>query len=236
MNPLFNISYGLYILTAKSDKYNGCIINTLMQVTSNPNRISITVNKDNFTTKIIEETGEFNVSILDKTTDFEIVKHFGFSSGKDVYKFDNFCDYKLSENKIPYITKHTNSYISAKVISKLDVDSHLTFVADVTDMAELSNNESVTYSYYQANIKPKPAKTKKNSYVCKVCGYVYEGDDLPEDFVCPICKHGTEAFELQKEVKEPVKKKYVCPTCGYIEESETPIDTCIICGAKMLEQ
>ena len=116
MNPLFNISYGLYILTAKSDKYNGCIINTLMQVTSNPNRISITVNKDNFTTKIIEETGEFNVSILDKTTDFETIKKFGFSSGKDVYKFDNFCDYKLSENKIPYITRTlTSNCISPRV-------------------------------------------------------------------------------------------------------------------------
>lgn len=237
MNALFNISYGLYILTAKTDKYNGCVINTLMQVTSNPNRISITVNKNNYTTQMIEETGEFNVSVLDKTLNFDLIKRFGFSTSKNTNKFDNFYDFKLAQNKIPYITKHTNSYFSAKVVDKLDVGTHIIFVADVLESTVILNNESVTYSYYQQNIKPKPENTNKQSYVCKVCGYVHIGDELPDNFVCPICKHGVEAFEKQTtQANITTKKKYICSTCGYIEESDTPIDTCIICGAKMIEQ
>lgn len=233
MNALFNIPYGLYVLTAKTNKINGCIINTLMQVTSNPNRISVTVNKDNHTTKMIEETGEFNVSILDKTVKFDMFERFGFSSGKDVDKFNNFKDFKIAKNNIPYITTHTNSYFCAKVVDKFDVGTHVIFVADIEESGILSTNESVTYSYYHANIKPKPQKANKKSYVCKICGYVHEEDELPNDFVCPICKHGAEVFELQQVNS---KKKYVCPTCGYSEESEMPIETCIICGAKMQEQ
>lgn len=234
MSALFNISYGLYILTAKADKYNGCVINTLQQVTSNPNRISITVNKDNYTTKMIEQTGKFNVSVLDIDTSFDIIKHFGFSSGKDVDKFIDFKDYKIAKNEIPFITKNTNSYFCAKVVSKLDVGSHIIFVANITDMLKVSTKESVTYAYYQSNIKPKQEKLNSGSYVCKVCGYVHNSDILPNDFICPICKHGVEVFEKQE--KEITKKKYVCPTCGYTEESETPIDSCIICGTKMIEQ
>lgn len=234
MNALFNIPYGLYILTAKTNKYNGCVINTLQQVTSNPNRISITVNKDNYTTKMIEQTGEFNVSILDTSANFDIIKHFGFSSGKDVDKFKDFLDYELAKNGIPYITKHTNSYFCAKVVSKLDVGTHIIFVADIIDSEIISSNKSLTYDYYQSNIKPR-AEQSNNSYVCKICGYVHNSDILPTDFICPICKHGAEVFEKQEQ-KEFTKKKYVCPTCSYSEESETPIDSCIICGAKMQEQ
>lgn len=233
MNALFNIPYGLYILTAKTNKYNGCVINTLMQVTSNPNRISITVNKDNFTTKMIEETGEFNVSVLDISTNFDLIKRFGFKSGKDTDKFSQLNDYKISSNGLPYITKGVNSYFCAKVVNKLDVGTHIIFVADIIESEVISTKETLTYSYYQANIKPKATLNNKNSYVCKICGYVHTEDNLPEDFVCPICKHGAEVFELQKETKEPTKKKYVCPVCGYIEESETEIEKCIICGAKM---
>ena len=236
MNALFNIPYGLYILTAKTEKYNGCIINTLQQVTSNPQRISITVNKDNYTTKMIEQTGEFNVSVLDMTTSFDIIKHFGFSSGKDVDKFKDFKDYTIEKNGIPFITKNTNSYFCAKVVNKLDVGTHFIFVADVVESKIISNNKSVTYDYYQTNIKPRAELNNNNSYVCKICGYVHSSNNLPYDFICPICKHGAEVFELQTEIKETSKKKYVCPTCGYSEDSDKVIETCIICGAKMIEK
>ncbi len=195
MKALFNIPYGLYVLTAKDEKDNGCIINTLQQVTSTPTKISITVNKDNYTTKMIEKTKVFNVSILDKSVSFDLIKNFGFASGKDVNKFENFNDYKLAENGVVYITKHTNSYLSAKVVSQTDVGTHITFVADVTEDVVLSDTESVTYDYYLKNIKPKPEEKTKNSYVCSICGYVYEGEELPKDFICPICKHGVEVFE-----------------------------------------
>ena len=198
MNALYNIPYGVYVLTARDEKNNGCIINTLVQVTSNPARISITINKDNFTTKMIEKTGMFNVSILDTTTDFETIKRFGFASGKDTDKFKNFEDYELAENGIPYITKHTNAYISATVVSKTDVGTHITFVADVTESFVLSQTETLTYSYYQNNIKPKPQTTNKKSFVCTVCGYVYEGETLPPDFICPLCNHDASYFEERK--------------------------------------
>jgi len=232
MNALFNIPYGLYILTAKTHKYNGCIINTLMQVTSTPERVSITVNKDNYTTKMIEETGEFTVSVLDTTANFDIIKRFGFSSGANVDKFKDFHDFDIPKNGIPYISKHTNSYFCAKVVEKLDVGTHIIFVADIKVMAILSLNKSLTYDYYKSNIKPE-AEFVNNTYVCSVCGYVHKSDNLPEDFVCPICKHGADVFELQKNLNI---KKYVCPTCGYTEESKDKIETCIICGAKMQEQ
>ena len=195
MKAIFNIPYGLYIVTVKGEKYNGCVINTLQQVTSNPTRISITINKDNFTTSEIEKTGEFNVSILDNTKNLSLIKHFGFSSGKDTNKFENFDDFALAQNQIPYITKSTNSYITAKVVSSYDVGTHITFVADVVDDVVLNQNETLTYSYYLNNIKPKPETTNKKSYVCKICGYVYEGDNIPDDYICPICKHGKEYFE-----------------------------------------
>ena len=162
MKALYNIPYGLYVLTAKGEKFNGCIINTLQQVTSNPERISITINKDNYTTSLIEKSGEFNVSILDVNTKFETIKNFGFSSGKDVDKFENFKDFKLSKNGLPYITQNTNSYLSAKVVSKTDVGTHITFVADVTEDVVLSETESITYSYYLKNVKPKPEAQNKN--------------------------------------------------------------------------
>ena len=195
MKALFNIPYGLYVLTAKDEKDNGCIINTLQQVTSSPTQISITINKDNYTTKMIEKTSVFNVSILYKTVSFDLIKNFGFSSGKDTNKFENFKNCKVAKNGVLYITESTNSYLSAKVISKTDVGTHITFVAEVTEDVVLNETESVTYDYYLKNIKPEPEQNSKNSYVCSICGYVYEGAELPKDFVCPICKHGSEVFE-----------------------------------------
>lgn len=195
MNVMFNISYGLYILTAKTEKLNGCVINVLSQVTSTPNRIIIAINKNNFTTEQILKTKKFNVSILNEETNFDLIKRFGFTSGKNINKFEDFSDYKIAENEIPFITQGTNSYISAEVLEVRDLGSHYEFLADVTKEVSLNDISSITYSYYQSNIKPKQANSnKKVVYVCSVCGYVYEGDPLPEDFICPICKHDAKYF------------------------------------------
>lgn len=199
MNVMFNISYGLYILTAKTDKANGCVINALSQVTSTPNRIMIAVNKDNFTAGQILETKKFNVSILDEESDFELIKRFGFASGKNTNKFDDFSDYEIAKNGIPYIAKGTNSYISAEVVEIIDLGTHYEFLAEVTEEVSLNDVPSITYAYYQENIKPKTASSqKKVVYICSVCGYVYEGDPLPKDFVCPWCLHDATYF-VKKE-------------------------------------
>ena len=198
---LYKISYGLFILTAAdNDKHNGCIINTAMQVTDNPLRISVTVNKNNLTHDIILNTGSFNISILDETADFNIFKHFGFQSGRDTEKIKSFDNISYSKNSIAYINKNTNAYISGKVISTIDLGTHTMFIADVTDSENLSSVPSMTYSYYHKFIKPSSNQNEKKGWRCKICGYVHDAEELPDDFVCPICKHGAIDFE-------PVNKK-----------------------------
>mgnify|MGYP002731995534 FL=1 len=194
---MFKIGYGLYILTAKDgEKDNGCVINTAIQVTATPNRISVTVNKQNYTHDMIMKTGVFNISILSEKATFDVFKHFGFQSGRDVDKFADYKDATRSENGLYYITGDTNAYISGKVINTLDLGTHTMFIADVTDAELLADVPTTSYDYYQKNIKPKPEAPKKvTGYVCKICGYIYEGDPLPEDFICPICKHGAADFE-----------------------------------------
>ena len=193
-NVMFKISYGLYVLTAKDgEKSNGCIINTLEQVTTTPNKVTIAVNKSNYTHDMILKTGRFNASILSEKADFDTFKHLGFQSGRDVDKFSNYPA-EISENGIPYITKGTNGFISAEVISTVDLGTHTLFVANVTDGKVLSDDSSATYDYYHKHIKEAPQK-KSKGWVCKICGYVYEGDELPDDFVCPLCKHGAADFE-----------------------------------------
>lgn len=195
-NAMFKLSYGLFVLTAKDgDKDNGCITNTVMQVTNAPKKtISIAINKNNFTHDLVLKTGLFNVSILTQEAPFETFQHFGFQSGKTVDKFDGYDQISRSENGLVYLNHYTNSFISAKVISAVDYGSHTLFTAEVTQAQILSDIPSVTYEYYFANIKPSQ-KPKKKGFVCKICGYVYEGDELPADFICPICKHGAEDFE-----------------------------------------
>ena len=194
---MFKIGYGLYILTAKEGKKdNGCVINTAIKVTSKPNRISVTVNKQNYTHDMIMKTGVFNVSILSEKATFDVFKHFGFQSGRDVDKFADYKDATRSENGLYYVTGDTNAYISGKVINTLDLGTHTMFIADVTDAEVLADVPTTSYDYYQKNIKTKPEAPKKvTGYVCKICGYIYEGDPLPEDFICPICKHGAADFE-----------------------------------------
>ncbi len=201
-SAMFKLSYGLYVLTAREgSKDNGCIINTAVQLTDNPKRITIAVNKANYTEEMIRRTGVFNISVLNETVPFKVFKHFGFQSGRDVNKFEECAAVKRSANGVYYIPKYTNAYISGKVIEARDYGTHTLFVAEVTEAAVLNEEiPSVTYSYYFEHIKPKPAPAEgpKKGFVCKICGYVYEGDELPPDFVCPLCKHGAEDFEPLK--------------------------------------
>lgn len=192
---MFKIGYGLYVLTAREKKDNGCIVNTVMQITSNPERIVVAVNKGNETCRMITETKEFNVSVLTTETSFELFRRFGFQSGREVDKFADYQEMKRAENGIYYITENTNAYLSAKVTEMIDCDSHIMFIAEVVDGAILGNADTVSYDYYQKNIKPKPQETTVKGYRCRICGYIYEGEELPDDFVCPICKHGAADFE-----------------------------------------
>ena len=195
-NAMFKISYGLYVLSASENGFdNGCIINTFSQVTDTPLRVSVTINKSNKTCEMIERTGKFNVSILSEDVPFDTFKHFGFQSGRDVDKFDGYTDVKRSENGILYLTSCSNGFVSGKVIQTIDVGTHLIFIAEVEDCDILSDVPSVTYDYYHKNIKPKPQEEKKGGYRCKICGYEYVGEELPEDFICPLCKHPASDFE-----------------------------------------
>ena len=199
---MFKLSYGLFVLTAKEDGFdNGCIINTAMQVTSTPNRISITVNKANKTHDMVKATGLFNVSILAEDASFDTFQQFGFQSGKSVDKFADYASKARGENGLFYVTKGTNAYLSGKVVEEIDLGTHTQFIADVTGGEILSDVPSATYSYYQSNIKPKPEAPKekagKTVWVCKICGYVHEAEELPADFVCPLCKHGAADFERE---------------------------------------
>ena len=200
---VYKISYGLFVLTAsEGDKDNGCIINTLIQLTSSPMQIAVTVNKANLTHDMIKNTGKFNVSVIDQTADFSLFKHFGFQSGKNAAKFGTPDSYKFaphySENGLLYVKSGTNAFMSGKVVKEVDLGTHTMFIAEMTDAEVLSDAPSMTYEYYQNNVKPKPQAPKKTGWVCKICGYVYEGEELPEDFVCPICKHGAVDFEKLK--------------------------------------
>ena len=178
-NALFKIGYGLYVLTANDGvKDNGCIINTVMQVTSNPCQIAIAVNKMNYTNQMIQKSKKFNVSVLSETAKFDIFKHFGFQSGKDVNKFENYSDVKRSPNGLLYITRDTNAFMSAYVKQEIDLDTHTLFIAQLVASEVLSDTPTVTYDFYQKNIKPKPEQPKKSGWRCKICGYVYDLSNL----------------------------------------------------------
>jgi flavin reductase (DIM6/NTAB) family NADH-FMN oxidoreductase RutF len=200
---MYKLTYGLFVVTASREgKQNGCIVNTVQQVTSQPNRISVAINKSNFTHDMVMETRKFNVSILSQAASFDLFKRFGFQSGRDVDKFAGFTGYNKALNDINYITEGTNAYISAWVEQTVDLGTHTLFIAAVTNMETLNDVPSVTYDYYQRNIKPKPQpkegpKEGKTVWVCKICGYEYEGDPIPDDFICPLCKHPASDFEKQ---------------------------------------
>ncbi len=194
---LFNISYGLYLLSAEDNGiHNGCIINTAQLVSENPYTMLISVNKTNYTTEIIDRSGRFNVSVLTEDTPFELFKRFGYVSGRENDKFSGFTETAETENGIKYLTSYSNAVISAKVKEKIEVGSHYVFISEIESSKITGEGKSLTYDYYQRNIKPAAApKSTKKGFVCKVCGYVYDGESLPEDFVCPWCKHSADYFE-----------------------------------------
>ena len=196
-SAMFSLSYGLFVLTARDGaKDNGCIINTVTQLTDSPKRISIAVNKANLTHDMIVKTGEFNVSVLSNDAPFALFQHYGFQSGRNTDKFAGVQGMARSTNGIYYIPYCTSAFLSAKVTQTVEFETHTLFIADVTEAKLLSNVPSMTYAYYFANVKPKPAALQKQTgWVCKICGWVYEGEELPPDIVCPLCKHGAADFE-----------------------------------------
>ena len=198
---MYKITYGLFMLTTTDgEKQNGCIVNTVSMLTDNPTRIVVFVNKANYSEELLRKTGVFNVSILSESAPFDIFKQFGFQSGRDVDKFEGGM-YATSENGLYYLPEHANAVLSAKVVDSHDYGTHTLFVAEVTEAKKLNNEKSVTYEYYQSNINPKPQAVKteeptaKGKWVCKICGYVHEGEELPDDFICPWCKHPASDFE-----------------------------------------
>lgn len=198
---LNKLSYGLFVLTAKDgEKDNGCIIDTAIQAASDPNQISICVNKANYTHDMVLKTGIFNISVISKDVAFDLLKHFGFQSGKNVNKFDNFTDCKRGNNGVYYITKGTNAFISVKIDKTEDLGSHTMFVGKITDMEVLSDKPSATYEYYLNDIRPKPQEAGKTEdgqviWRCTICGYEYIGEEIPNDFMCPTCNHSSTYFE-----------------------------------------
>ncbi len=195
LTALFNIGYGLYVVTSNDGKKdNGLIVNTVTQVTNTPNRIAVTINKQNYSHHIIKQTGIMNVNCLTVDAPFAVFEAFGFRSGRNVDKFAD-CTPLRSNNGLVFLPRYINSFMSLKVEQYVDLDTHGMFICSVTEARVLSNAETMTYTYYQNYVKPKPNTEGVKGYVCKVCGYVYEGDPLPEDFICPLCKHGAADFE-----------------------------------------
>lgn len=191
---LYKLSYGLYLLSAhENGRDNACVVNTVQQIASDPLRISVAVIKANYTCGMIERTRAFNVSVLDADTPFSAFEHFGFQSGKNVDKLADYW-FRRTENGIVYFPQFSNAVLSARVVSSTDLGSHTLFIAELTDAAKLTDAESLTYARYQTEIKPKKPSPAKG-WRCSVCGYVYEGEELPDNFSCPVCKHGAEVFE-----------------------------------------
>lgn len=195
MKALFNIGYGLYVVTSNDgNKDNGLIVNAVTQLTDTPNRVAVTINKQNYSHHVIKQTGVMNVNCLDTTAPFSVFQNFGFQSGRNVDKFAG-SEKLRSDNGLVFLPRYINSFMSLKVENYLDLGTHGMFICSVTEARVISKNETMTYNYYQKNVKPKPQTEGKKGYVCKVCGWVYEGEPLPDDIVCPLCKHGAADFE-----------------------------------------
>ena len=195
-SALFKIGYGLYAISYNDGKRdNAFICNTVVQVTQSPLRLAVTINKQNYSHEVIKETKKLNVNCLTENVKFDLFERFGFHSGRDTDKFEGF-EYWKSQNGLAVLTAdYINAFISCEVCDYVDLGTHGMFICDVINAMSLSDDESMTYSYYHKNVKPKANAQKKSGYVCKICGYVYEGDTLPDDFICPICKHGASDFE-----------------------------------------
>ena len=198
---LYKLSYGVFLLTTKTDsKVNGCITNTCIQVANSPTRVAIAVLNTNYTCDLIKESGIFTVSLLDDTCKFETIKHFGMQSGRDVNKFE-YLDLPKDLNGVPYLGWQTCAVISCKVVEQHELGSHTLFIGEIEDAQQLSDNAPLTYADYQNHVKPKPSAKPAPSdkkivgWRCKICSYVYEGSELPDDYLCPLCGHGKDDFE-----------------------------------------
>ena len=195
LSALFNIGYGLYVITCNDGKKdNGLIVNTVTQVTNTPNRIAVTINKENYSHHVIKQSGKMNINCLSTEAPFAVFEQFGFKSGRNVDKFEN-CEPLRSDNGLVFLPRYINSFMSLKVEQYVDLDTHGMFICAITEARVLTDKDTMTYTYYQNNVKPKPQTDGVKGFVCKICGYVHEGDTLPEDFVCPLCKHGAADFE-----------------------------------------
>lgn len=195
MNALFQIGYGLYVVTSHDgNKDNGLIVNTVTQMTSTPARVAVTIHKQNYSHEIIQKTGVMNVNCLTVETPFKVFEAFGFVSGRNTDKFAG-CEPLRSENGLVVLPRYINAYMSLKVEQYVDLDTHGMFICSVTEADVVSDLETMTYTYYHKNVKPKPETKKKKGYVCKICGYIHEGEELPADFICPLCKHPASDFE-----------------------------------------
>lgn len=193
-NVIFKIGYGLYVMSVNDgDKDNGCIINTVMQVTDAPLRLATVVNKKSYTREIALKTKKFNISIISQSAPFSLFKIFGFQSGRNINKFKDIV-VNRSSNDITYLQNNISAYISCEIVKEIDLGTHNMFICDLVDGEVISDEEPVTYSYYQKHIKQKAKSTVKKGWRCEVCGYIYEGEELPKDFICPICKHGVVDF------------------------------------------
>lgn len=192
---LFKLGYGLYVITANDgEKDNGCIVNSVMQVTNTPNKVAVAINKQNYTHDMVMKTNKLNVNCIAESAPFSVFQNFGFRSGRDTDKLEGVA-FSRSNNGLAVLNENINAYMSLWVESTVDLDTHTLFICFVTQMDEISEERTMTYTYYQDNVKPKPQPQKKKGYVCKICGYVHEGDELPEDFICPLCKHPASDFE-----------------------------------------
>ena len=195
LSALFKIGYGLYVITSNDgNRDNGMIGNTVSQLTSNPNRIAVCINKQNYSHHVIKQSGIMNVNCLSVDAPFKVFETFGFQSGRAVDKFKDWSTLR-SDNGLVFLPQYINAFMSLKVEDYLDYDTHGLFICSVTEARVISDRDTMTYTYYQNNVKPKPKTEGKKGWVCKVCGYVYEGEELPEDFICPLCKHGAQDFE-----------------------------------------
>ena len=240
---LYNLTYGVYLLSAKENgKDNACVINTAVQVANNPTRISIAAIKGNLTHDMILATGKCNLSALSVDAPFSLFEHFGMKSGRNVDKFATFSDVARSENGLLYLTKYSTAFLSLNVVESYDLGSHTLFIGELVDAETLENAENCTYGYYQTVIKASATKpTAKTGWRCTVCNHVYEGENLPDDYICPICKHGKEDFEkiggeaapkveeIKPEATVSGAKKFVCSVCGYVHEGDSAPDQCPVC-------
>jgi flavin reductase (DIM6/NTAB) family NADH-FMN oxidoreductase RutF len=195
LSALFNIGYGLYVVTSNDGKKdNGLIVNTVTQLTDTPNRVAVNINKQNYSHHVIKQTGVLNVNCLSTAAPFDVFQRFGFQTGRNVDKFEGFETLR-SDNGLVFLPRYINAFFSLKVEDYVDLGTHGMFICSVTESRVLSSLETMTYTYYHNNVKPQPETEGKKGWVCKVCGFIYEGEELPDDYICPLCKHGVADFE-----------------------------------------